>query len=445
MLKKDYFIECVQAKKYKELAWVINILSVTRRQNQENITPESEVPYELVNGEKGKLSFFDPVDKMYKVIEDSSSNEPLFYRKDLILMPGGTINIPVEVTELQTTIGNVLLNACTLFDPLGTKVPFMNGGPTINDIDKIDPGKMIKQVTSKVVSNDDWVDSRDAKTMISIAELIAWQNAVSWVSGFSAISNPTLTGKSTGTSDAVKIRRDELYEQYKDSLGNPAVQAKIEGELVKMDKEYLRDDPSYDFYYQDKHWANTRKKQYITTGIMSSIDGETKFIKDPLVAGIDASNTPAYADSIRHSSYSRGHLTALGGELVKYIYRITQNIKIIEKDCGTKLYLPDYVLPGHENLYLGRYFKDGEKLTEVTPENVSSIKGKILLLRSPAYCKTKDGNFCGVCMGKDLAATPNAIHTAAANPGSVMMNASMKAMHGKALKTIRFDYKTAIT
>lgn len=443
MLKNQYFVEAIQAAKYKELGWLLNLLAVTVRPKLEDVKPENVSDYQLVDGPKNTLYFLDPVSKEFQPIDNSKADEPLFYRKDIVKIPGGTINIPLDVHELTTTVGNVILNAITLFYPLGTKIPFMNGGNTINDIDKIDPGKLEKEVAKLVV--DDATYQKNPNKFISVKELIGWIDAVTWCGELSSIANPSISEKSVRVDPSVLKRRDELYEQYKDQLGNPAVQAKIEAELVKLDKESLKDDPSFDFYYKSKHWENSRKKKLMTIGLLGSIYGEPKFIKEPLIAGVDAELIPDYSNSIRHASYSRGHLTALGGELVKYIFRVTQNIKITEKDCKSSFGLADTIFNGYEKMYYGRYYMVANGYVEITPDNIAPLIGKQILLRSPAYCKTPNGNFCEICMGKDLSKTPNAIHTAATNPGSVMMNASMKAMHGKALKTTRLSFKTALT
>lgn len=445
MLRNDYFVECLQAGKFRDLNWINSILAIIKMGTTDDTPTEVAKPYELLKGPNEHYWFLDPVTREYVDIEDASTDGPMFYRKDLITLPPGTINIPKDYPEVNTTIGNALANAIIFFYPLGNLVPYYNGGKTINDIGKLDPGAITKMVVPLVKSDKEAI-GLDPDTYISIAKLQKWIQAVGWLNGLATIVTAGYTEKSVRVAPEVLKRRDELYEEFKDQLGNPAIQTRIEEELIRMDKESLKDDPSFDFYYKhDKHWANSRKKQLITTGLISSITGDVNFVQQPLSAGIDAELIPAYSDSIRHASYSRGHLTALGGELVKYIFRVTQNIKIVEPDCGSTYGISDIIYPGFESLYYGRYVIENKGFTKITSENINQYIGKLIHLRSPAYCKTKDGNFCEVCMGEDLSRTPNAIHTAAAQPGSVMMNASMKAMHGKALKTVRFDFKTAIT
>lgn len=444
MLRNDYFIECLQAGKYRDLKWINSILAITNLKLKEETSPDDVEPYELVKGANEHYWFLDPVSREFIDIENASSDGPMFYRKELITIPVGTINILPHQGEMKTTIGNALTNAIILFYPFDKRIPYFNGGKN-GEIGKIDPGAITKMVTAFVL-DDKEAEGKDPYSFISIKQLQTWMQAVGWMAGLSTIVTAGYTEKSVRIAPEVLKRRDELYEEFKDQLGDAAIQARIEDELIKLDKESLKDDPSFDFYYKhDKHWANSRKKQLITTGLISSISGDPVFIKEPLGAGINAENIPAYADSIRHASYSRGHLTALGGELVKYIFRVTQNIKITEKDCKTSYGISDVILPGFDSMYIGRYLVTPEGPVEITTDNIGSLKGKTIILRSPAYCKTADGNFCEMCMGKDLSRTPKAIHTAAVEPGSVMMNASMKAMHGKASKTIRFNFRTAIS
>lgn len=445
MLRNKYFIECLQAGKYRDLKWLNSILAVTKLRLASETSPDDAQPYELVQGDNQHFWFLDPVSREFVDIEDTDALRPMFHRKELITLPAGTINVLPGQGNVKTTIGNALVNGIILHYPFESRIPYLNGGKTIEEIGKIDPGAITKKVTALVLSDEEAV-GKDPQSFISIAQLQTWMQAVGWLAGLSTIVTAGYTEKSIRIAPEVLKRRDELYEEFKDQLGDAAIQSRIEDELIKMDKESLKNDPSYDFYYKhDKHWANSRKKQLITTGIISSISGDPVFIKQPLSEGINAEYIPAYADSIRHASYSRGHLTALGGELVKYIFRVTQNIKIVEPDCNTPYGISDIILPGFDSMYIGRYVITADGPVEITSDNITALKGKVIILRSPAYCKTADGNFCEMCMGKDLSRTPKAIHTAAVEPGSVMMNASMKAMHGKASKTVRFDFRNAIT
>ena len=104
-----------------------------------------------------------------------------------------------------------------------------------------------------------------------------------------------------------------------------------------MDKASIKGTVSEDFFMTEKSYANTRKKMHIIYGLDDGLGGgKPAFIPTALSQGLSAENIPAAADSTRAASYSRGFLTAQGGELVNYLYRIFMNSKIAEDDCGTK-------------------------------------------------------------------------------------------------------------
>ena len=60
-------------------------------------------------------------------------------------------------------------------------------------------------------------------------------------------------------------------------------------------------------------------------------------------------------------------------------------------------------------------------------------------------CNTRAPNFCKVCVGEVLAARPEAVHIVTSDVGSAFMGARMGAMHGKALRTVPYDFKAAIS
>ncbi|MFO5890417.1 hypothetical protein ACLBSJ_31855, partial [Klebsiella pneumoniae] len=62
----------------------------------------------------------------------------------------------------------------------------------------------------------------------------------------------SITEKSmTSAPDRDKLRK-ELEEKYKDRLDDPAVIAEMGNALIKLDEDYLKDDPSYE-NYETKH------------------------------------------------------------------------------------------------------------------------------------------------------------------------------------------------
>ena len=60
-------------------------------------------------------------------------------------------------------------------------------------------------------------------------------------------------------------------------------------------------------------------------------------ITKSLAEGWDITKFPEMMDGSRAGSYSRGAETMLGGEQVKWLLRTSSNMRITQKDCGSRL------------------------------------------------------------------------------------------------------------
>lgn len=149
--------------------------------------------------------------------------------------------------------------------------------------------------------------------------------------------------------------------------------------------------------------------------------------------------------NLREGTYDRGASTALGGEAVKFILRVMQNTVIAEDDCKTKLGMPVKITKATQEQFVGNYLIEGTKLVQLTPENVGGYLNKEVVMRSPLFCRTERSNFCATCIGGRYGDHATGLPTAASNVGSIMMAVFMSAMHGKALKTAKYDYKAELT
>jgi len=123
----------------------------------------------------------------------------------------------------------------------------------------------------------------------------------------------------------------------------------------------------------------------------------------PITSGLSEGYTPNeyYEDAAgaRRTLYIRAVGTAEPGSLARDVTYANCNTVINKDDCKTKKYLELFVKPSMVDQLLGRYMVDNktEKLIEITDK--SEIVNKIILLRSPLYCKDK-GGICKTCYGK---------------------------------------------
>jgi hypothetical protein len=175
--------------------------------------------------------------------------------------------------------------------------------------------------------------------------------------GFAQLCVPAATKKSITTNPLIKERINQLKEEYKDSLNDPVTIAKIDAEVEKLDREWIKGDPSERFFLNDKAFNVSRKKLYGIYGGEAGLNdgGELDFIDKPLAEGIDVTKLPTLANALRSGSYDRGTQTALGGVAVKQFFRIFQNSNIIEKDCGTKVGVSRKIDSINKSRFIGLY------------------------------------------------------------------------------------------
>lgn len=432
MQKRDYFIAAMNAECYRYKRWVIEAFSVTAQD-----TNPRPYPYALSRDNEGyyftqasgEKTYLDDAPKGAKTLEAA------FTFIDTLTV--GPKDIPNLTKPVETTYGQLFVNFLCLVYAFGPKVAYQNGPITVKRMEKI--------IERRLVDNPPPGKARNEHDLY-IDEYKKFNEAVGSLVGFTQLCVPSATPKSLVTDPAIRKRRNELLKQHKDELDDPVVQARIEAELIQMDKEWLKDDPASRFLIKEKNYAIARKKMFIDQGEEKGFGTSQGMITTSLDEGWDINKLPAMASSLREGSFSRGALTALGGEATKFNYRIFQNTVIAEEDCGSKLGLKLVIPKEDSESYLSSSVieKDG-KVVELTEDNILKYVDKPVTLRSPAFCKTKHQNFCAVCMGKKIAAHPEALSSYAASVGSTFLTCFLKRMHGMSLKTATLDLDNALS
>src|SRR5699024_5914569 len=131
---------------------------------------------------------------------------------------------------------------------------------------------------------------------------------------------------------------------------------------------------------------------------------------------------PSMIDSIRSGSFSRGKETALGGESVKTFYRIFQNVKVSQDDCGNNNGIWYDLREDNYARHIGLNAVDAKGYHLTTREELKALIGSKIQLRTPMLCSTPAPNFCKVCVGEVLAARPEAVHIVTSDVGSAFMD-----------------------
>lgn len=404
---------------------------------------EVSTDYNLVQDPRNPevVYFIDPDNNGEpSILEEATWTEPVYRMHDRIVLQPGDMD---SVTKtIETRVGNVLINAMTVYYAYREKIPFITG--------RFDPDKLETMLAKRTRDNPGPGEERDPNALY-VDELIRYSDGMTMVAAYADIDTSGQSPRAMLPNKEVIRRRDELFAQHKDRLHDPAVFAEIEKELIALDKAGMKGDEAEGFYVDSKCWTVQRKARFITQGIQTGFDTNVAAVNPilpSLTEGWDMSKFPEMVDGIAAGSYNRGLLTALGGETVKYFYRIFQNATVAVDDCGSPYTLPLMVTNTNKAYLIGRFYipegGDGQAV-RLTEAIVAEHLGRYLRLRSPAFCRVEGSSFCARCLGDVLSNQKTGLPLAAAEVGSVFMMNNMKAMHGKALQVQRYDPTLSIT
>lgn len=447
MLKRDYFQLAMDRDCYRSKAWVLAAFGVVvaepKSRSVEFLSEGARVAEQMriKRDDRGNPYFYHPDTGDQEYFDDdvlSNTPTPVFRFKDTVtLKAGDCINLRQTV---ETTYGAWLFNQIICVYPFGAKIPYSANGYTIKELEKLVEARL----TDDVVIDPNNPFEREPltgdpeKAPIYASEYIKYNEAAGALTGYTQLCVPAATPFTLTTGPAVKKRRAELFEEYKDRLHDQAVQARITAELTKLDKEWIAQDPDRGFYYRDKSFDVVRKKLFLFQGSESGFDQVGDFIPTSLDEGMAPKNLPAAITAARSGSYSRGAMTALGGEQTKFLLRMFQNTAVVEEDCGATMGRPMVLSKDNLSNYVGNFVLVNQKPVLITDELGQQLLGKPIEVRSPIHCQTPGGNFCEVCVGQKIARTKEALASYASDIGSTLMLISMSAMHGKKLSTVEY-------
>ena len=463
MNKREFFLKGLRAGACKKRPWVMSLFTVIIQDAPRESMPD--YPYRTFFNEQG-MCFIDPENNNeLTYIDDYVKGESLFdFLEPFTLQPGDLDNYPGP-GPLLTSAGNVYVNQLLLCIPFRDKIGYMNG--------RIDLKSINEQILGMLV-DDPNIDDLTPDPLPGTDEFYApWDQIYIWqyllyseyslsIVGLAAASVTSITPRSlTGHPDRYARIQEMIDKAEPGQLSDPAYIAKIGKLAEELDHEWLKDDPSYQFYMakKSKMFGNVRKRlMYFFGGESPFEDGtQVEFIQQPLVKGIDTNFLPVMNNSLRYGSYSRGSQTQLGGEATKTMYRMMGGARITEQDCGTPVGIPYILTQQDRKLWIGFAYvvKPGQPEFEmITTENVDSLVGKPIQIRGPMTCKTgrntdegiagKGKNICAVCAGAALAEQPNGLAAAVAALGGRFLTLFMKKMHGTVLKTAKWDFRKHI-
>ena len=400
-------------------------LTVTGHPEEIRAIKEYPIVHVSDKNDKPDLTLVDPLGKytVYGIIPineqqlafiklSDDSSDPVYDMGDKFYITNGMIANYTASEKLLTDVGKFLCNYIFLADPFKDVIPYQNKLMKADDLD----GLVAKAILEKKAGRK---------------EYNRYINNGFWFGQDGTIATQSLSPKSLGTDPAIAKRKKELLEQYRDKLHEPAVLAKIEKELVDMDRAYIKGDESEAFWEAagSKAYTEQRKKMYIMFGSMPDFakkSNKINLIESSMTEGYKPQDMATLANEMRRGAYDRGKGTADGGTESKFITRVFQSVKITMDDCGTKRCLTVPITENNYKMYTGRFTADGKIYTE---DELKGLIGKEIKIRSPMYCECKDG-YCYACCGdiiKKLHSENVGLQTLTIAEG--MIGAAMKSMH----------------
>jgi len=434
----EFFKKACLNRRYKEKAWVFSVFGCTRTTNAQLMNGRY-LDVHRIDG----MPFWVDESGEHQEFEDFDfpPNTPLLSFTDKVDLVVG--DIPNLEEPVSTIVGNLFVNWYVLVHSLGNKIPFQTGEIAIKNI--------LPQIKAKFKSDimhPDGTINYEAQdpNFIYAHEYVRFVQCMTALAGFVEVSVPSATPFTARTSPEVIELRERLLKEHEHELTDPTVIAAIEKQLIEKDKEWIAKDPDKGFYIKGKSFNIVRKKLFLMGGVEASFngDGTYTFVRNSLMEGPTVDTLPALINTLRSGSYSRGALTALGGEAVKFFQRVLQNSRVVEGDCGVTYGIPCVITNENHKSFKGRFqVIDGKPVA--IGENTKELIGKTIELRSPQACLSQHTDYCSVCMGEEVSKSPTGLSAMGSNMGSVFMSASMSAVHGTALLVKHFDASAHIS
>ena len=433
---RDYYVKAMLSGSYRRPEWIRSIFGVFEEDRQKAM--QNPFAYRLIR--QGTTFFYVNPEKnnALDVLVEAPSGMALLGMNDTLELRKSD-GIPGVDKDIVTTYGIALVNwVCVLF-PFQGKIPFQN------------PGKRFMPYDLEALQVDKLVDNpkegeKIPNDKITVDEHLQYMQGVRYLEQFMPLFTPAGSEKTLTCSDALIQRKNELFEQYKDKLTDPAVLARIAKELETIDRAWMKGDVGEDTLIGKKDFAVVRRELFGFSGGNQGFDGATvPGIKNSLSEGWDIKSFPDYNDALRVASYDRGHQTALGGYQYKQIVRSTSNTQVSMDDCGSKIGIPVHLDEQNVKKFFGLSILTEKGLVELEPSNMSSYLGKIISMRSPMTCKASETDYCVVCVGKRLSLNKTALSGAMANVASTFQNIYMQAAHGKELATAQYHFETGLS
>lgn len=429
MKKNEYLNLAIQSSAYKRKDWMISAFSVISE--SPDAYKANPYVYRIVQTVTG-IFFIDPANEYNLTkIDDAVPNTPLFQFRDPFTVTPEIY--PYLKEPIESTIGNLLFNLCSIAAAFGGKIPYVTGPVNIRSIeDKV-----------SLVLTDNVAPELRLPDKIYVDEYIKFVDSMAYLKGWSQLCIQGATYKTLTAPPGIAKFKKELLEKHKGHLDDPTVLAEIDKALIAFDAEYLKGDPGGEHYANNKKARTVvRKKLYLMLGAEEGIVTSNKV--DPsfnsLEEGWDVKSLPALNNALRAASFNRGSQTQLGGLLTKQILRATSNLTMTIDDCGTKVGITRFVTETYAAKLVGiNIIVKGQSVLVKDLLQAKSYVGQTILKRSPMYCKAAKTDICKACLGDLLSRNELGLSSALSDYGSAILTLFLKKAHGGSLVLVKLD------
>jgi hypothetical protein len=328
--------------------------------------------------------------------------------------------------DIDTQVGNVIVNILCLLHPFGNRIPFIEGQ---YNADKIE-----------TFINEQFVDvGKDGITQPMIEQYVT---AVRMLMSMAGLVTTAATRKNTVPPPGIEGFKRKLSKEL--DLTKSLDQTKFTAALLKYDDEWLKDDPSRGILLSGKVKNKARLKLYMSFAnetTFGPVGTMTSYHTESLNGGIktDKHSFGELFSSARAASYSRGKLTAIGGVLAKLLARIVADVTIVDNDCGTPHHLPYYIDKTSKQM-VGRYARIGNKDVLLTKELFAQNTNKVLQFRSPGKCISPDNSFCRICAGEMMWTQRESVRLASQELGGGVLSLYLSLFHGISRDAVRLPF-----
>lgn len=410
MTKEEYFKLALKEKLIHKLKWHVAMLNTYVKENEYCVLRENTL-YVKVNNTEYEL-------------EDYVLNEPAISHTMPITLSRDDIS-NIEGT-IETTVGRALINYLLVAEPLGPVIPYNN-----------EPGISAKKLEKEVMS----LLSSDK---IEVKQYLRFVDNCIFISNLSRYLLQPITKKNLLPPPNIDKIKEEKIKEYEGKYGkgwenNPIHAGEFIADLEKVDKEYLKDDPSTGVTMVGKA-LESRRKIFLTFGSNpSKLDKNPKFMFRSLTEGypLDGNIMSGVANSIIDGSLARGKETQVGGVIYKVLTKAGRDMLIVPGDCGTTIYKEVKVTESNANSLTGINMVDGNNIVEISEPN--KLIGRTIKVRSPLFCKSGGKHYCEVCVGRMLKEKKEALGIMFTYISEVFLSASLKKMHNAGLKLTEFN------